>query len=96
MMHFLPSKTALSSMEDLTTKLWDQLLGNVFFSIISVLSAFFLMAIMSFFGARSFLEPLRVISDYALQKDTKGINKGDVEKEIKPLKIPNVPFIVIV
>lgn len=55
-----------------------------------VLGAFILMAVMSFVRARRFLAPLRVISDYANSKNVQTINKGDVEKETKPIKLIDV------
>jgi len=88
-MHLYAATTALGSMDALSTKLWDQSLSNVLISGFSVLGAFLIMAIMSFFRARSFLEPLRIISNYSSQKSQQTIN-NDADKEIKPIKIPNV------
>ena len=91
-MHFFAGTTALASMDSLKTNLWDQSLSKVLISMGSVLFAFLVMAIIAFFRARRFLEPLRVISDYSFKKSDQTITSSDVEKETKPTRIPNVFF----
>ena len=48
------------------------------------------MTIMSLGRSRRFLEPWKIISDYAFAKNAETINKNDTEKEIKPIKLPDV------
>jgi hypothetical protein len=57
---------------------------------LTVLGSFLIMAILSCLVARRFLEPLKLISDFAFTKTAQTINKYDGEKEIKPLKLTDV------
>lgn len=93
--HYYPDTMLLSSADVLSNDIYDRTFSNVTISGIVVVGSFLIMAILSCFSARSFLEPLKVISDFSFAKSTQTISKQDGEKEIKPLKLPDVKKFIL-
>lgn len=88
-LHFYPSTTALASMDTLYDELVSKTTKNIIISVVSVFAAFLLMLTCSFLRARTFLEPLRIISEFSSAKSIQKINKAEDEKDIKPIKLPD-------
>jgi len=80
----------LSSTDVLSNDIYDRSFQNVMISGLAAIGSFLIMAVLSWFSARTFLEPLKVISDFSFSKNAQTISKYDGEKEIKPLKLPDV------
>jgi len=79
-------------MDSLNNELISKTTKNILISVISVFAAFIIMITCSLFSARTFLEPFRIISDFSYGQSVQKINTAEFEKDLKPIKLPDVPF----
>jgi len=77
-------------MDSLNSELVSKTTKNIIISVISVFAAFIIMITCSLLRARTFLEPLRIISEFSYGQSVQKINTAEFEKDIKPIKLPDV------